>query len=954
DANGDANGSGGALTMADGARIDAGLGAVRLRADENITLSSVSTANGTTAAISLTSTSAGVVDGGDSDVDLIANTPGAQVTIDAQSGVGAGGALGAIETTVAGLKVTNAVSGDIAILETDSLILAGAVQDGSGDVRVSTAAGGLTVVGSGPGPVVGTNGGGNIALAAGGAASDLVIKGGVTAGAGTVLLKADRDVQFGGGSEVTTTGGSVMVTADDDADGTGGIVMDDQTLIDSAAGTIFLSAAGDITLGGLRSTSSADDAVTIASSAGSILDGGDTFVDVVAADGRLIMQAAAGVGAAGAIETEVDRIDVVNTASGPIHITEADALLVQRIEQPGSGDISLTTLNGTLLLDAGGMGIVAQQGTVSLTAGGASSDVVLEQVVSTFGGKITIAAGHRVTSTVNGTLQTTAASGIDSGSVTIQTGGTGAVKLAGTVDTSGATGGAASAGGDVTITTVDGSVTLACIDVSGGGAGGSSGQIVITSGDASGQHDSDVVLTSDLTALGSGGGADGTVSLTAGGNIVNAGAAMAQVATGDLALSAATSIGTITDFAAGTGNAIDVAVSGKLTQATITEAGGTIFLNGDGDLHVAAGAINPDADGAATLLLKTTGALDLGTDAAALTLTAGDNVGLEAGTTLTLPDSGFDLGDGALRLVGGTDILDTGGRELGPFVASDLNFVSGAAGGLTTLQTSVQTLLADLSTAPAGTGLVVNESDAISLTQITTNGGDVTVNAGLSGPGDLTVLSVVARGAQVVLDTSTTGGRIVDGSDAEIDIVADSVALRAVDGIADGDQLEIDTATLAATTQRGDINISVVDPTRGLVIGTVDGTAGLNITAGNANDHIAVNGLGEVTVDAAVRNVGGGDVTLAARGTMSDANLTINAVVSTVGAGGHVSLFAGDTISISGSGSAQTSGTGVLAVRASTHIDDAGMMQNGVSSGAILMQNGARFGAEDGDILLQA
>jgi len=952
DANGDASGTGGALTMADGSRIDSGTGIIRLSADEDVTVSSVVTTNGTIDAITITSTSGAIVDGGDGDIDLVANTPGARVTIDAVSGVGATGPLGALESTVAGLLVTNSTSGDIAIVETDSLLLAGAVQGGAGDVSVSTGAGSLTVTGGPGGPSVRVNGGSTIDLAAGGAMSDLVIDGGVEAGTGTVTLTGDRDVQFGADGDVTTAGGHVVVTADNDANGSGSIVMDDAALIDAAAGTIALSANGDITLGGLQSTSSADDAVTIISTAGGILDGGDTFVDVVTTGGQLVVQTAAGVGSADAIETQVDRIDIVNSTSGSVGINEVDDLVVEQIRQAGPGDVTVTTGNGTLTVVAGGAGITAAQGTVSLTAGGAAADVLLQQAVTTTGGDIAVQAGRDVTSTANGILRTTAATGVDSGSVSIMSGGTGIVTLAGTVDTTGAAGGAASAGGDVTITTEDGSVTLTTVDVSGGGTGGNSGSIAVTAGDVGGQLDGDVVLTSTLTAVGSAGGTDGTVSLTAGGDIVDANDGMTQITTGDLALSAATNIGTITDFVAGTGNAIDVEVSGKLTQATITEAGGQIFLNVIGDLQAASGSINPDADGAATLLLKTTGALDLGTDAGVFTLTDGDNLGLDAGTTLTLPDSGLNLGSGSLRLRGGTDVVDAAGRDLGLLVASDLSFVSGAAGGTTTLQTSVDTLFADLTTAPTGAGLVVNENDAITLTQITTNSGDVTVNAGLVGAGDITVVSIVASGADVVLDTATTGGAIVDGGDTEIDIVANGVALRAVDGIADGDRLEIDATVLAAATQRGDIN--VIDPSSGLVIGTVAGTAGLSITVGGVDDDIAVDALGAVTVDAAVQNVGGGDVTLAARGQADDRDLNINAMISTVGGNGAVSLFAGDTISVGSTGGAETSGTGLLTVLAATHIDDAGAMQNGTATGSILMQSGAVFGAEDGDILLQA
>ena len=174
----------------------------------------------------------------------------------------------------------------------------------------------------------------------------------------------------------------------------------------------------------------------------------------------------------------------------------------------------------------------------------------------------------------------------------------------------------------------------------------------------------------------------GDVTLAANfGSIIDGNGPALNIAARDATLSAATNIGEIMDFLNGTGDAIELQLSGMLTGATITDAGGEIFLDFIGDLVVAANAVVVDADGDASAILSASGNMDVGTALNALVVAPNDNLGLEAGGVLTVPDAGLNLGLGGLRLEGLLDVIDPSGRDLGTFTANVFGFRSGGSGG---------------------------------------------------------------------------------------------------------------------------------------------------------------------------------------------------------------------------------------------------------------------------------
>lgn len=170
---------------------------------------------------------------------------------------------------------------------------------------------------------------------------------------GAINLLADDDIIFTAAGDLNTTAnGNITVTADNDLDKNesgGALTMVDGTVFNAGSGTIELSADEDITLGRVETSSSSDAAVTLTSTSGGAVDG-DTaippeftalgadstpWLDIDAANGRLVAEVATGFGAENAIETKVKSLDVANSTSGKIDIFEFDDLDIFKISNAG-------------------------------------------------------------------------------------------------------------------------------------------------------------------------------------------------------------------------------------------------------------------------------------------------------------------------------------------------------------------------------------------------------------------------------------------------------------------------------------------------------------------------------------------------------------------------------------------------------------------------------------------
>ena len=187
--------------------------------------------------------------------------------------------------------------------------------------------------------------------------------------------------------------------------------MVDGTVINAGSGTIALLADENITLGQVATTNTGATAVTLTSTEGGIVDGGDTGgADVITAGGRLVIDAVTGVGSGGALETTVASVDIDNATSGNIEISETDAITVFKAVQGTAGNIGIAA-GGTITVDNAGAGnaiAAAGTGTVTLDANGAASDLLVNDGILSVNGAITLTADNDVIFEATGDIASTA------------------------------------------------------------------------------------------------------------------------------------------------------------------------------------------------------------------------------------------------------------------------------------------------------------------------------------------------------------------------------------------------------------------------------------------------------------------------------------------------------------------------------------------------------------------
>ena len=364
------------------------------------------------------------------------------------------------------------------------------------------------------------NGGGVTTSAAGGGSGDQIYTGPVTLGANTVLTGATPTF----GSTIAGNGHNLSL----DFSGL--------TLIDGAkvTGVKNLSTGnGGLTeLQGLITTSGSqtynDDVQLLATTALDTTSGG----------------AGANISFGGTLTGITPGAEALTLTAGNGSVSFAGsvgATPLGAVSVVSGNDLTAAGLNAASL-QAAISGTATLNGPVNTTTPAgvdlSASAIQLNNPITTFGGPVSLSASSSINSVPAGTITTTALpdTGIGSGSVQITASGSGGINLQGGINTRGANGLIApgAQGGTVTITTADGSISVADINTSGGNSaffsfffGGNAAPIALSAGNANG-----ITLNGNLTAQGGGGlffGAPADVSLNAGngvnqliGNIVGA------------------------------------------------------------------------------------------------------------------------------------------------------------------------------------------------------------------------------------------------------------------------------------------------------------------------------------------------------------------------------------------------------------------------------------------------
>ncbi len=349
-----------------------------------------------------------IVDSNGTGNDIIARL----LIVDAMTGVAT--IANPLETTIEDIDLDNSTSGEVGIAESDNITINQIDQAGAGDVTLSTTSGLITVAAGQPG-VSATSG--TVTLDANGTNSDVVINDDVTTSAGGgVTINADDSITFAATGKVAATGaGNVVLTSNTDntnGDSDDSIFMANGAIVDGGSGTVTLTIAGNdsgnITLGGIITTSITATSVNISTTEGGLIDGGDTHTDVASA-GTVVIDVKTGVGNAGAIDTAVARLNIDNATSGDININETDAVTIAKAVQAMTGNIDIDA-GGSITVDNNGGGnavTVLGANTIHLDANGNSSGITVRDGIQTVNGALTLTADDDINFDADGDLTTT-------------------------------------------------------------------------------------------------------------------------------------------------------------------------------------------------------------------------------------------------------------------------------------------------------------------------------------------------------------------------------------------------------------------------------------------------------------------------------------------------------------------------------------------------------------------
>jgi len=817
----DGSNSGETIMMASDSVISAGSGTIALNADDDIALGQLTTSN----TVDIVTVNGAITDAN----GVTNNITGSTVTLTADSGVGSGDAL---ETTAAVLDVSVGGTGDIDIVETDGVQLAG-IDTADGSVSIS-AAGAITTSAN----ITATDG-------------DI-----------SITTTADGEVTLSNDVTATTSANNDDVSLTITAGGTGTLTQNATTSIladaggDDANATVNLN-GGTVILNGNVTAEIEDD---------TDLSGDKAAVNISAAAGGY-----SGTGAilATSLNDGFTDVTITTTNSGTLTV--------------GGSVRAFVDDDGDSLVNIQGSGVANINAAVSTEAGDANGD----------DGDSTITiSGSSVISNASGTMSAlTNEDGDASISITSTDIATGVITIGGAVLADVNDNGDASVDINGTLTTnINANVTA----VTGNGAGDSGNADIIFDG-------ANVIL-------------DGTVAATVttdGNATVNVGTSTNKV--DSVAFGAA---GAISSTVGGTGNATLSAFSNGAFNAT-----GKSFNINDG-ITIDANGITTDAltsgNGLITLV-GGTGAISTGAinaDSVNFSTAAGSAAGITTAGIVT------DNGDVIIGADGAVSIMDIG--------ASNAINVSGSA--ITT------------GTLVSGNNIdVTADTGALAITSATTDDGAITLDATVgsittgvldidrSAGSDGDAAITLTAGTMVDLNGNVTAVSGGDGNDATVMVTAGGVLTQAAGTTitADATDSNDEVATVSLTADSMTLNGAVVADSAGAMM---NGSAISSITL-TSNSTTMGSTIGALTSQI---SSGDGDASIAIDGT---ADVTLSGAVtasladddhSTNGLGARVSVIADGILNVNAAVSASAADDG----NATVSLGDSGNRATSIAFGA--------------------
>jgi len=831
--------AGGAISMADGALVDAGAGTIALIAAGNITLGRLVTTNSTAAAVSINSTGGSVIDSGDSGgPNIVAEALGSVVTITAAQSVGS--VASPLDLAVRNLVVSS--GGDQYLNEIDDLAslnlnAASAAIHLTAGAQIQDADGAIDV-----------------------AASTLVL---TAASAGTVASPLQTQLAQ---LNATLTGGNLHLVESD------GMVV---AMATALAGDVSLrTLAGNLSI----QTIQAQGLVTLAANAGAILSGaGGTNVTAAS----LEMQAPTGIGTSlTPLQTAVAKLEAAG-GTGGVFVVNTGNLQVGGISPALLGLTGISASSSDIVLD-----VIGNLTTIeSITTNGAgtidlsvSADMLVQAAIASQAGAIDLLA-QRSLSITGATLSST------SGPISLVA-NPAATPAAGTfsgIDLSGAT-----------ISSASGNITLQ----GQGGAGGGHG--ILLSASSVGQTGSGDVLLAGSGTLGQADTAWDTLTLAKSGGVytfqdtVHGGQLIVQPGPYQVRFLDGGMISQAVNFQ-NTGGV----VLGNQDSDVLTFSGGLTSTAGPTTIQGTVATTGTDITLGATTLVSIVTLLTSGGDVTAGQISgAGVPLTINAGNgDVTLANPANVIGDltisaGALTLFENDNITQAGAwTTIGPTIVD--------SGSFAILLTNPANQFGPLSL--SGGSITIVESGDTELSSVTwlgllnaTASGHLLVTGAISGSGtaELSAAGNVtfAPAASIVSPTAanvsvSAGGAISMADGTLIDTGAGTIALTSAGNITLG-RLVTTNSTASA--------VSVLS-TGGSIIDSGD-SGGPNIVAESLGAVVTLTAAQSVgsaggPLDLAVRNLvvsSGGDQYLNELDDLSSLNL--NAAASTIWltTGGHI------------------------------------------------------------------
>lgn len=793
-------------------------------------------------------------------------------------GSGASGGHGGVQVSAAGQL--NA-AGDITIVGSDVFATAGDVDsvliDADGANTQVLAGGQITIAGGSNAP----------------SGAAVVINGAVrSTGAGSAVdISSAGNVEFGSFGDVSTNNAAISITADTEAGANGGqVAMADGAQISAGAAAITVIADGNVSIGQLNTST----AVTVTSASGSIVDLGNTHVDIIAASASL--NAASGIGSGNALETTVSSLAFNNATSGDVQIVNSQDLTIAAVgslttSNNAGGNIDLLTTGHDLTVATSLT--AAASGNIHLTTS-TSGDVILAGVVTATGDTVTIDSANKIIGDTSNTAADIVANSVILNAVNgIGTGSGNAIEtttnsLTATNTTAGdinminsqslSVGDVSNTVGSVELCVSAGNLTLTGLLNAGtntvrlqadAGSVLESGAGRVTAGDLGVRAQNDVTLSSNANNV-------NTLAATAttGHVIFNEadGFSVGTVSAGDCF---AEVVGVTTP---GNGNITLQALTGALQiDSAVTSNTGEIDIDADaaavtinasvsstsGGIDITADVVNQNAN----ITTGGTGTIDVTADNGNITMLDGSTstsnsgaISYDATTDVALSQLNSAAGPVNVTATSGhiLDIsaADGAGNENVRATTATLT-ASGNIGGSEDLDTAVATLNASSTTAGR---INIAETDGINLANVVAADGPVSVVAGgqvtatnvqSSTDAEANDISLTSTGAgiEVVAVNAGTGNAadvILDAQAGNItnsgsnpDLVADNLNATASGSIA----LDTTINTLTAeSTAAGNITLTETDAMTLDSVTTADGAIAVSAGAGIVATSVDANG----------------------------------------------------------------------------------------------------------------